>query len=280
MRAFIRLIRSWGEACAAAFQFLTRLPVPVKLDYNDALFRRSVVFYPLVGLVLGLITAAAGLLLANVLSPLPAAVLLLGIWVMLTGALHLDGLMDTADGILSYRSRERMLEIMKDSRVGAMGVIAAVLVLLLKWSLLTELLPAAAAGSQGNLWLLLALVPLWSRWYMVVAIAWWPYARQAGSGMGGFFRGVGAGHAAGSGLVALLLSFCVAAAGEAFGGLSLPFWHMVGIVAILLAVTVGAGVLMSVSIHRKLGGLTGDTYGAMNELLEAALLLALVLIKG
>ncbi|MCP3773712.1 adenosylcobinamide-GDP ribazoletransferase [Paenibacillus sp. MZ04-78.2] len=280
MRAFIRLIRLWGEACAAAFQFLSRLPVPVKLDSNDALFRRSVVFYPLVGLVLGLITAAAGLLLTSVLPPLPAAALLLGIWVLLTGALHLDGLMDTADGILSHRSRERMLEIMKDSRVGAMGVIAAVLVLLLKWSLLAEMLPAAAAGSQWNLWLLLALVPLWSRWYMVVAIACWPYARQAGSGMGGFFRGVGAGHAVGSGLVALLLSLCVVAAGEAFGGLSLPFWHMVGIIVILLAVTMGAGVLISVSIHRKLGGLTGDTYGAMNELLEAALLLVLVLIKG
>ncbi|SCW56728.1 cobalamin-5'-phosphate synthase [Paenibacillus tianmuensis] len=273
-------MRLWGEACAAAFQFLSRLPVPVKLDYNDALFRRSVVFYPLVGLVLGLITAAAGLLLTSVLPPLPTAALLLGIWVLLTGALHLDGLMDTADGILSHRSRERMLEIMKDSRVGAMGVIAAVLVLLLKWSLLTELLPAAVTGSQWNLWLLLALVPLWSRWYMVVAIACWPYARQAGSGMGGFFRGVGAGHAVGSGLVALLLSLCVVAAGEAFGGLSLPFWHMVGIIVILLAVTMGAGVLMSVSIHRKLGGLTGDTYGAMNELLEAALLLVLVLIKG
>ncbi|WP_258959228.1 adenosylcobinamide-GDP ribazoletransferase [Paenibacillus tyrfis] len=280
MRAFIHLMRLWGEACAASFQFLTRLPVPVKLEYNDALFRRSVVFYPFVGLVLGLITAAAGLLLTSVLPPLPGAALLLGIWVMLTGALHLDGLMDTADGILSHRSRERMLEIMKDSRVGAMGVIAAVLVLLLKWSLLTELLPAAAAGGQGTLWLLLVLVPLWSRWYMVIAIACWPYARQAGSGMGGFFRGVGAGHAAGSGLVALLLSLCVVAAGEAFGGLPLPFWHMVGIVVILLAVTMGAGVLMSVSIHRKLGGLTGDTYGAMNELLEAALLLVLVLIKG
>ncbi|MBU7318573.1 adenosylcobinamide-GDP ribazoletransferase [Paenibacillus sp. SM 69] len=273
-------MRLWGEACAAAFQFLTRLPVPVKLDYNDALFRRSVVFYPLVGLVLGLIIAAVGLLLTSLLPPLPAAALLLGIWVLLTGALHLDGLMDTADGILSHRSRERMLEIMKDSRVGAMGVIAAVLVLLLKWSLLTELLPAVATGSQGKLWLLLALVPLWTRWYMVVGIACWPYARQAGSGMGGFFRGVGAGHAAGSGLVALLLSLCVVAAGEAFGGLTLPFWHMVGIVGILLAVTIGAGVLMSVSIHRKLGGLTGDTYGAMNELLEAALLLVLVLIKG
>ncbi|MFB6363069.1 adenosylcobinamide-GDP ribazoletransferase [Paenibacillus elgii] len=280
MRAFIRLIRLWGGACAAAFQFLSRLPVPVKLDYNDALFRRSVVFYPLVGLVLGLITAAAGLLLTSVLPPLPAAALLLGLWVLLTGALHLDGLMDTADGILSHRSRERMLEIMKDSRVGAMGVIAAVLVLLLKWSLLTELLPAAVAGSQGNQWLLLVLVPLWSRWYMVVAIAHWPYARQAGSGMGGFFRGVGAGHAVGSGLVALLLSLCVVAAGKAFGGLSLPFWHMVGIVVILFAVTIGSGVLMSVSIHRKLGGLTGDTYGAMNEFLEAALLLVLVLIKG
>ncbi|MCM3268227.1 adenosylcobinamide-GDP ribazoletransferase [Paenibacillus elgii] len=280
MHAFIRLMRLWGEACAAAFQFLTRLPVPVKLDYNDALFRRSVVFYPFVGLVLGLITAAAGLLLTSVLPPLPAAALLLGIWVLLTGALHLDGLMDTADGILSHRSRERMLEIMKDSRVGAMGVIAAVLVLLLKWSLLTELLLAAATGGRVKLWLLLLLVPLWSRWYMVVAIACWPYARQAGSGMGGFFRGVGAGHAAGSGLVGLLLSLGVVAAGEAFGGLTLPFWHMVGIIGILLAVTVGAGVLMSVSIHRKLGGLTGDTYGAMNELLEAALLLVLVLIKG
>ncbi len=270
----------WSEACAAAFQFLTRLPVPVKLDYNDALFRRSVVFYPLVGLVLGLIAAAAGLLMASVLPPLPAAALLLGIWVLLTGALHLDGLMDTADGILSHRSREKMLEIMKDSRVGAMGVIAGVLVLLLKWSLLTELLSAAATGGQGKQWLLLALVPLWSRWYMVAAIACWPYARQTGSGMGGFFRGVGAGHAAASGLVALLLSLGVAAAGEAFGWLPLPFWHMVGIVVMLLAVTMTAGVVMSVSIHRKLGGLTGDTYGAMNELLEAALLLALVLIKG
>ena len=80
------------------------------------------------------------------LPTMPAAVLLLAIWVVLTGGLHLDGLMDTADGILSHRPREQMLEIMKDSRVGAMGVIVCVLHLLLKFSLLYTLLDAEQHG--------------------------------------------------------------------------------------------------------------------------------------
>lgn len=273
MRAFLALWITWGSACAAAFQFLTRLPVPVKLNYNDALFRRSVVFYPLVGFVLGVLLLGAGKLLNMALPPLPAAALLLSVWTLLTGALHLDGLMDTADGILSHRSRERMLEIMKDSRVGAMGVVVCVLVLLVKWSLLQELF-----RKEGLNWMLLPMILLWSRWYMVVAIAGWPYARQEnGGGMGTFYRGIGWKHIAAHSALAVLLSAALLLTAHA------PGLHLTGAIWPLLAfagLTFGGGYLMSAYIHRKLGGLTGDTYGAMNELLEVLLLLLLVWMTG
>ncbi|MCZ4151790.1 adenosylcobinamide-GDP ribazoletransferase, partial [Escherichia coli] len=114
------------------------------------LLRESVVYYPLVGAAIGLAVWLGGALFGTVLPALPAAVLTLTLWVWLTGGLHLDGWMDTADGLLSYRSRERMLEIMKDSRVGAMGVIACVLLLMMKAALLADFI------AQGH-W---AYVPL------------------------------------------------------------------------------------------------------------------------
>ncbi|GAB7056977.1 hypothetical protein JCM16163A_37250 [Paenibacillus sp. YK5] len=215
----------------------------------------------------------AGKLLYMALPPLPAAALLLSAWVLLTGALHLDGLMDMADGILSHRSRERMLEIMKDSRVGAMGVVVCALVLLLKWSLLQELFRTGTLS-----WLLLPMVLLWSRWYMVVAIAGWPYARQEkGGGMGSFYRGVGWKHIAAHSALAALLSAAVLLTARALGlHLAGGLWPMLAFAGL----TLGGGYLMSEYIHRKLGGLTGDTYGAMNELLEVLLLLLLVLMTG
>ncbi len=145
-------------------------------------------FYPFVGWVLGgLVAVLGGMLTALGLPPTVAAALTLCGWIALTGALHLDGLMDTADGIFSHRSRERMLEIMKDSRVGAMGVIACVLLLLIKWSLLSELLGTSGERLPSS-WPLVSLAPLWSRWFMVAAIVGWPYARASQSGgLGGFF---------------------------------------------------------------------------------------------
>lgn len=265
MRAVMGVIQCWGAACLAAFQFLSRLPVPVSLQYNDELFRRSTVFYPLVGAVLGMLLAGAAWLLTSLgVSPEVSAVLLLTLWVALTGALHLDGLMDTADGVLSGRSRERMLEIMKDSRVGAMGVVVCVLQLLLKWVLLTE----AMEGSLTERLPLLAVVLVWSRWYMVAALAGWPYARAAGSGgLGGMFQGVA--------LPQLMLSLGLSAALSWSVLLLLPEWSLLKTAAelmVLLAATAAGGWMMSRYLSRKLGGLTGDTYGAMNELLETLLL--------
>ncbi|SDC00807.1 cobalamin-5'-phosphate synthase [Paenibacillus sp. UNCCL117] len=316
MGAAARVIKEAGAACAAALQFLTRLPVPVKLDYHDALFRRSVIFYPLAGWLLGTLTAAFGVLLADVLE-LPASVtaaLTLGCWVALSGALHLDGLMDTADGVLSHRSRERMLEIMKDSRVGAMGVIVCVLVLLLKWTLLAELLPES--GSVGaSSWLLLPLVTLWSRWFMAAAIWGWPYARSrqasgtedgtgtginsgpanslpsssgepadassgsaASGGLGGLFQGTGLRHVLAAAGLAMLLTCAAIAVPSALDWLSLTAGQGLGLVLGMAAGAVVAGSAMAAYLNSKLGGLTGDTYGAINELLEAGLLLIIVML--
>lgn len=257
---------AWWYSFVAAFQLLSRIPFPLQVPFEERVLRRSVVFYPAVGLVIGLLLAAAGIGLSAVLPVSASAALLTGLWVALTGGLHLDGLMDTADGLLSHRSRERMLEIMKDSRVGAMGVMACVLQLLVKYALLCSMLEAEWPLAAG----LLIVVPVWSRWFMVASMASWPYARQ-GEGMGALFAGVGARHLLGTSVAAALLSGAVLV-------LSSSDWKDAVVLSACAALTAGcAGLLVAVRMAGKLGGLTGDTYGAINELVEAALLLAAVL---
>ncbi|TYP77556.1 adenosylcobinamide-GDP ribazoletransferase [Paenibacillus methanolicus] len=252
------------QAIGAAFQLLTRIPVPAQIPFTPSILARSVTAYPLVGLAVGLLTAGAGWLLQGSLPSMPAAVLMLVVWIAISGALHLDGLMDTADGVLSHRSRERMLEIMKDSRVGAMGVIAAIAVLLFKFSLLAELLEGDALASAAPH---IAAACMWSRLWMAFAMVLWPNAR-GNEGLGGMFAGVARRHIAAALLAHVILLFGVYAL---FGyNLAEAGGYVVEGGALTLVVGGPCGWWLS----RKLGGLTGDTYGAMNELLEAALLLA------
>ncbi|MCD1262010.1 adenosylcobinamide-GDP ribazoletransferase [Paenibacillus athensensis] len=272
-RAVWALVQSGLMALTASFQFLTRLPIPVRLTYTDQVFRRSVVFYPLVGGVLGLLLALSGWGLQQWLPVWPATVLLLAFWVALTGGLHLDGLMDAADGLLSHRPREQMLEIMKDSRVGAMGVIVCVLHVLIKAALLSALPLSGGTGALAA-GALLTVIPLWSRWFLIIAICRWPYAR-AGSGLGALFRSVRVRHALAGTVLALVLG-CGAlwlARASLETVVSLP---AVAVLALLPGITALFGWALAAGIHRKLGGLTGDIYGALNELLEAVLLLVVV----
>lgn len=266
MRSLRMVVIGWIEAFVAAFQFLTRIPFPYSFTYTDDHFRRSVVFYPFVGLIIGMIISAAGSLLGSIFPAAINGIMIVALWTLLSGALHLDGLMDTADGLLSHRSRERMLEIMKDSRVGAMGVIVCVFYILLKCALVLSLLE----DIRGDDWLLLLLlIPVWSRSFMVTAIAYWPYARQ-GQGLGSLYRTVGWIHAILAGGGALLLS--------AFILIILGNWSIAGAGLLLLTavlVTYLIGIGMASIVSRKLGGLTGDVYGAINECLELALLAVL-----
>ena len=139
-------------------QFLTRISIVEQKDWCEKDFADSVRYFPLIGLVLGIIYAAFAALLLSFLPQngilLPhhvVAAILLILPILLTGGLHCDGFMDTMDGLFSGRSRERMLEIMKDSRVGANGVFAFVLLMIFDWSILLDLLQSA--------WLFPALCP-------------------------------------------------------------------------------------------------------------------------
>ncbi len=226
----------------------------------------------MVGLLIGLVLAGVELGCSRVFPvPLTAAILL-AVTTVVTRALHLDGLMDVCDGVFGGGSPERRLEIMKDPRVGAFGVAGGVTILLLKYGALVSLLdprlaPTTAMGATALLkavhlalpsaaWVLL-LFPALSRWAMVVALGAFPYARS--SGLGSPF------HQGGARLATVFAGVMALAASFLLGG---PFG-----VALLVGVTVlalGLGWAMT----RALGGLTGDSYGAINEISEVVVLAA------
>lgn len=233
-----------------ALSFLTRLPMG-RLEVDDY-FRRlgqQATLFPLVGLVVGGVALLAEMAAGVFFGPGVRAAAAVGGNLWVTGGLHLDGLMDTADGIGSSRTRERMLEIMKDSRVGAMGVVTGALSLLLRFAFIGEM-PVALR------WQALLIAPALGRMCMATVAGLWPSARK-GQGMGGSFSAyVGPWQRAGALGLGLALSVAV-------GG-----WR--GLLAWVLAL--GAGLLTARSLAGKLGGLTGDTYGAINETAEGVAL--------
>ncbi|GAA0383489.1 adenosylcobinamide-GDP ribazoletransferase [Paenibacillus motobuensis] len=261
-------MRQKGRPILAAFQFLSRFPVRAELDFTPELLKRSAKYYPLVGAAIGIVIWIIGVVASLALPVLPVSVILLIAWVWLTGGLHLDGWMDSADAFLSYRPREKMLEIMKDSRVGAMGVLACVLLLLFKMSMLATLLSRGLYVSGAAM----MTAPVWSRWFMSLAMRHWPTAR-GGEGLAGRFRGQSGKDTLLATLLALVLSagLLLLAAVLQWGDMNMIIPMVYYVLAPLLAW--GVGSWMASRMSARLGGLTGDTYGAINEGLEAVLLL-------
>jgi adenosylcobinamide-GDP ribazoletransferase len=243
------------KAALAALQFLTVLPLPRSLDVGERALGQSVWFFTLVGLGIGAAIAGIDHLWAGYVPPLPAAVLVTILLLMASGGLHIDGLADTADGFFSSRPRERVLEIMKDSRSGPMAVAAVVCVVLLKASVIASL-------PMGN-WLRVAalvLMPAAGRTSLVLQMNVLPYARAQG-GLGSVFvKHRSLIHAQWS-IVVLL----------AAGWLTLGWLGvMASSAAVLLAL------LFALHCYRKIGGFTGDTLGAGCELTEIVPGLALL----
>ena len=224
----------------AAFQFLTLLPI--KRNFDSRQLGGSTVYFPIVGLVIGLLLAGVNYLLHFILPQAVINILLVGLLALCSGGLHLDGLADTFDGIAGHRTVERRLEIMRDSRIGGFGAIGLGMVLIMEYIMLN--------GVPLNvLWLVLITAPVISRWCMVYAIASFPYARSEGLGKA-FKDAVTWKQFALATLIAMIL--CIGLLGAA--GL------------IMLA---GAWLItLSLSLYFKklLKGLTGDTYGAINEI--------------
>ncbi len=240
-------------------QFMTRYPVPGAIPFSAAYFVQGMKWMPLVGLLAGLPAAlamlAAGPFLGSGLSAFVALFLL----ILVTGALHLDGIGDTADGLFSCRPREEMLAIMRDSTLGVNGVTAIVLTLLLKYELLAAL-PATTAA------IALLAAPLAARMALTWHAATAPYAR-AEPGLGEFVNRVGFAQACSASLIALALLLPILL----FIPMSWPLCLLL-LVAIFTAVILIA-VLFARSLTRKLGGITGDTIGATIELCELCTLL-------
>lgn len=235
-----------------ALQFLTRIPAGGSHDVTDETFGGSVKYFTLVGAVIGAILAGFCYLADPYLPANTLAALLILLEIGLTGALHCDGLMDTIDGVFSGRSRERMLEIMKDSRVGALGVTAFAALLLLKWSLLTDLAISLPLTT-------LFIMPVLGRLAMVIAIICFPYARP---------EGLGKAFALYAGRPALYIAAGIAIL------LVAPFGHSAQLS--LLAAAAFAH-LAGRYFTKVLGGLTGDVYGAITELTEILVLLIAIL---
>jgi adenosylcobinamide-GDP ribazoletransferase len=250
------MIKDYINGFILNLQFLTRIPVPVKVEYNDRAFAAGSVFAPMIGLLIGLITAGI-YLLSGMMDKRPLAVLLaMAAEIAVTGGLHLDGLADTFDGLFSYRERERVLAIMKDSRLGTSGAIGLFLVLILKYIMLVSLPDTYIA-------VCLAAMPVLSRMSISWSAGLSPYARKGEKSMS-------AGLVERTGPVEIIISttltfiICVL----------LLKLAAVPLVMIIIAFTL----VMVLYVKSRIGGITGDVIGAVIELSEVVFLLSVLVL--
>ena len=231
----------------AALQFLTLSPPLVKRVFTDKELGQASGFYPLVGLLIGALLYAANYGLSLVAPDSVRAALLLALWVVITGALHMDGLLDAFDGILGGNTPEKRLEIMRDERVGAFGLCAGVILLLVKYASLSGFHPNAPT---------LILIPAMSRWAMALAVFAFPYARADGLGSAVKAHITWRQVAVASVTALVTAWFCAT-------------W--IGLMAMLVTIIMVWGI--AAFVIRRIPGLTGDIYGTINELVEMALLI-------
>jgi adenosylcobinamide-GDP ribazoletransferase len=235
----------------AALQFLTLFPWPKSADRSPHEVGPSAIFFPVIGFLLGLILVLVNFLLEPFASPGLSSVVLVTFLALLTRGLHLDGLGDTFDGLGAGGDRERMLNIMDDSHTGAFGLIAIVLLLFFKVH--------ALAVMEVDRWRALLVAPILGRWAMVL-LGYRSQAAKPGLGSN-LINHLEAKHV----FFATFITLILVAAILHGTGIALMIW-----IAIL-------GLASKKYFHRRLGGVTGDTFGAVGELSEASVLVFLAL---
>ncbi|MCX5714720.1 MAG: adenosylcobinamide-GDP ribazoletransferase [Candidatus Omnitrophica bacterium] len=238
-----------------ALQFLTIIPIRVK-QVDDQKISNSIIFFPVIGLFLGLVLVGAIFLFSWLhLGEMPVSIFLVVLLVALSGGIHLDGLADTTDALLSHKDKDEMLRIMRDSHIGVMGVLSLICILLLKIALIYSMSFSIRMVS-------ILLMCMLSRWAMVLAMYFFPYARQEGKARA-FIQGTS------------LKILLFATVGTLV--LAIVIWQLKGL--LLMAAITLITYLIGKFIQKKINGITGDTIGAINELTEVLVLFIILAIE-
>ncbi|PLX72520.1 MAG: adenosylcobinamide-GDP ribazoletransferase [Desulfuromonas sp.] len=246
--------REWDDF-KSAMAFLTIFPVADRVEIDTPRLARSMGFFPAVGLVLGLGLVVLNWFLDSLIPRPVLDCLLILCLILATGALHLDGIADLIDGLAGGKDRKSVLTIMKDSRVGAIGVVGLVMVLLLKYLSLYNV----DAGLKSEA---LIMMPAAGRWIQVILASYSPYVRPEGGTGSAFVENVGERE------VMIATGTLIAAAVVLFGLKGVFLVFLLGLVAMVLLRY----------FERRLGGVTGDVLGAATELLEVLSLLFILAI--
>ena len=233
------------ESIVVAFQFLTRLYLPINVEWDTGNLRRSLMWFGLVGAFIGVILAGAMTLFNRFdLIPAVSAIIILLIWIFITGGMHIDGISDMADGFFSMRDKEKTLEIMKDSHVGAFGVITIVFLLLIKFEMLKEFIII-----EKNVWLLI-LPPTIARIAAGLVLSFYETTKK--SGLGYTFHSSDPRIFWAIGFIVTLIISSI---------LNIKSLIFIGIAML-------ASNIMALWAKKKIGGLNGDIYGAIVETIE------------
>jgi adenosylcobinamide-GDP ribazoletransferase len=237
-----------------SLQFLTIIPFSKNTNVNEEDLGKSMLYFPLAGLFIGICLVGVNLSLSLLLPKSVVDGLIITFLVVMTGSMHLDALADTIDGIASGKERKEKLRIMKDPTVGAMGVVAIILVLMLKYLALTAI-PDMLKNQA------LLVMPVMGRWAQVIVSYFSSYA--------GLKRGLGVPFTThvslfilvAASIMAVLIAFCLfLVKGAVIAGSILLF-----------------SFFYSLFFKRLLGGVTGDVLGAGNEIIEAAVLIMILI---
>ncbi|MCP4050258.1 MAG: adenosylcobinamide-GDP ribazoletransferase [bacterium] len=237
-----------------ALQFLTVIPVKVKGNIDQTDYSGSMKYFPFTGVIIGFISALPALMEPWVSRPV-IVIFILVISFIVTGAVHLDGLADTCDGFYGIRTKEERIRIMRDSSVGAMGVLGIISIVLIKYSFLICM-------PVSNLFYIVLLMTVFSRWSQVLACFSSKYAAEKGTGK--FYIGQ-----------VRLYDLLISAVFTLFVSVYLTgFINSLIIFVILIIITL----LFTLISKSKTGGMTGDNIGAISEIAEAAVIFTLYIL--
>ncbi|MCD3244650.1 adenosylcobinamide-GDP ribazoletransferase [Clostridium botulinum C] len=234
-------------------QFFTRIPINVEINVKEDSFAKGICYLPIVGLIIGMFNVATYVIASKLTTGMFPIVVALLANTMITGAFHIDGLADTCDGIFSSRKKERMLEIMKDSRVGTNGAIAIVFDFMFRACILNSL-------SEKYILISIIMAPVVAKTIVTLLMCFSVYARKEG-GLGGVFL-----EKVEPFRMIIAFAICII-----LGYLVIGYKFL-----LILFITVIIMEIYKKFIYSKIDGMTGDTLGAANEIAEIMFILILL----